>query len=163
MLSRKINLENLITEEDKKKIKKCSSLLSEAYNLCLDSLRDEIDYKKINLITKEFSKQNKIHSKVTQNTGRECINAVKSYLTLKKKDPTARFPKNYRKYSPIIMDINLQKKISKKDESIHYNIGGGFSLYDKHIKIPFLNIISKNIPQIKPIPCTYPTSGLYLL
>lgn len=136
MLSHKIKLDYYINEEERNKIVSYSKLLSNCYNLCLDSLHKDLDFKKIHLITKQFAKEHNLYSKIVQNTGRECINAVKSYLALKKKDNKSRFPKNYRIYSPIIMDINLQQRKNEK------YIGGGFKfLSNKQLQLNPFNII----------------------
>ena len=47
MLAKKINITNMISQNDFKTIKSYSNLLSDAYNLCLDELRKNPDFKQI--------------------------------------------------------------------------------------------------------------------
>lgn len=76
MLATKINITKFITLEQKNRIFKYSSLLSQCYNLCLQSLKNN-DWNKIHSITKQFQNEHtQIYSKHAQNVGRECISAV---------------------------------------------------------------------------------------
>ncbi len=113
MLSRKIRIDSFISDAEKSKIFQYSKSLSTIYNECLDVLKENLDFKGLSKVTKSKSKITGLHSKHIQNTSREVINAVKSYLSKKKTDKTARFPKLYREYSPIIMDINLSTKVTE--------------------------------------------------
>ena len=71
---------------------------------------------------------------------------VLSQTKKKKNDKSARFPKLYREYSPIIMDINLSTKtvevVNSKTGEVtlekKYYPGGGFKLEGK--KINFTSI-----------------------
>ena len=110
MLSRKIRIDSFISNKEKEEIYQYSKSLSAIYNECLDLLKENLNFKDLSKITKGRSKATGLHSKHIQNTSREVINAVKSYLAKKKNDKSARFPKLHREYSPIIMDINLSSK-----------------------------------------------------
>lgn len=115
MLAKKINITKFISKDEFNTIKQYSVLLSDAYNLALTSLKQDLNFKNIHQITKNFQHKNKtLYSKHAQNVGRECINAVKSYLSLKKVDKNAKFPKNYRSLSPITLDTNIQIIKNKK-------------------------------------------------
>ena len=147
MLAKKINITNIISQNDFKTIKSYSALLSDAYNLCLDELRKNPDFKQIHQITKSFQNQNKIlNSKHAQNVGRECINAVKGYFALKKKDKKAKFPKNHRTLSPITLDANIQKRNDK------IYLGGGFKLDNSKIifNYPKFNLDLSNCSFFNP-------------
>ena len=146
MLSRKIRIDSFISDEEKEEIYQYSKSLSDIYNECLDLLRENLDFKDLSKITKGKSKTTGLHSKHIQNTSREVINAVKSYLAKKKNDKSARFPKLYREYSSIIMDLNLSTKtvevVNSETGEVtlekKYYPGGGFKLEGK--KINFTSI-----------------------
>lgn len=126
MKALKINITKMLTQAEKNGIYHYSSLLAECYNLCLEQLRTDSDFNKVHPISKEFQHQHKeIYSKHAQNVGRESINAAKSFYAKKKKDKTAKYPKNFRKYSVITLDANLQKKKDRNGELYTY-LGGGF-------------------------------------
>lgn len=113
MLSRKIRIDSFISDVEKSEIFQYSKSLSDIYNECLDVLKENLDFKGLSKVIKGKSKITGLHSKHIQNTSREVINAVKSYLSKKKTDKTARFPKLYREHSPIIMDVNLSTKVAE--------------------------------------------------
>ena len=146
MLSRKIRIDSFISDEEKEEIYQYSKSLSVIYNECLDLLKENLDFKDLSKVTKGKSKTTGLHSKHIQNTSREVINAVKSYLAKKKNDKSARFPKLHREYSPIIMDINLSSKtvevVNSETGEVtlekKYYPGGGFKLEGK--KINFTSI-----------------------
>ena len=146
MLSRKIRIDIFISDAEKSKIFQYSKSLSAIYNECLDVLKENLDFKGLSKVTKGKSKITGLHSKHIQNTSGEVINAVKSYLSKKKNDKSAKFPKLHREYSPIIMDINLSSKMveivnSRTGEVTlekKYYPGGGFKLEGK--KINFTSI-----------------------
>lgn len=136
MKALKINITKMLAQAEKDRIYQYSSLLAECYNLCLEQLRIDTDFKKVNLVSKEFQHQHKeLYSKHAQNVGRETINAVKSFFALKKKDKSAKYPKNFRKYSVITLDANLQKKKDRNGKWYTY-LGGGFKFLDSY-KIKF--------------------------
>ena len=146
MLSRKIRIDSFISDEEKTVIYQYSKSLSDIYNECLDLLRENLNFKDLSKITKGKSKTTGLYSKHIQNTSREVINAVKSYLAKKKNDKSARFPKLYREYSSIIMDLNLSTKtvevVNSETGEVtlekKYYPGGGFKLEGK--KINFTSI-----------------------
>lgn len=135
MLALKINITKFITKEQITKIYQYSKLLAQCYNLCLIELRANNNFKNIHYITKQFQNNHKeIYSKHAQNIGKESINAVKSFYKLKKVDQKAKYPKNTRQYSSIILDANKQKAVDKNGNSYQY-LGGGFKfINDKIIK-----------------------------
>ena len=140
MLVKRIKINSFLNDSDIELLKQYSISLSTVYNLCLQNLKENNDFNKIHQITKDFAKENKLHSKHTQNVSREVINSVKSYFAKKKKDKTARYPKNERVYSPILLDANIQKRGDK------IYIGGGFKFISKQIQInkPKINIDLSN-------------------
>jgi len=70
------------------------------YNFLLEKVKDNLDFKQINSNYKLFRKTNNltINSKSAQNTSIGLINNIKSYLTLKKKDKSARFPNKFKSH-----------------------------------------------------------------
>jgi len=81
------------------------------YNFLLEKVKDNLDFKKINENYKLFRSLNNltINSKSAQNTSIGLINNIKSYLTLKKKDKTARFPskfKSHKLFTSFMLDYN---------------------------------------------------------
>ena len=70
------------------------------YNFLLEKVKDNLDFKQINENYKLFRQLNNltINSKSAQNTSISLINNIKSYLSLKKKDKTARFPNKFKSY-----------------------------------------------------------------
>lgn len=162
MLSKKINIAKFITSDEIETIKSYSKSLSGCYNLCLISLRKNFSFNEAAIYAKEYYHlSNGLYSKHTQNTSREVINAIKSFFALKKKDKTARFPSNLRySYSPIILDINKQKIISKKDNSVHYNICGGFKFLSEKLfqfNYPKFNLDLSKCKYFNPIEINFNT------
>ena len=143
MKALKLNITKLLTQVEKDSVYHYSSLLSECYNLCLEQLRTDPDFKKVHPVSKEFQHQHKeIYSKHAQNIGRDAINAAKSFYAKKKKDKTAKYPKNFKKYSVITLDTNKQK-VTNKDGSQHFNFCGGFkfiSNFQLSFSYPQLNL-----------------------
>jgi putative transposase len=81
------------------------------YNFLLEKVKDKLDFKSINENYKLFRLNNNltINSKSAQNTSISLINNIKSYLTLKKKDKTARFPnkfKSHKFFTSFMLDYN---------------------------------------------------------
>lgn len=83
------------------------------YNFLLDKVKsgDKLDFKEINNNYKLFRYTNNltINSKSSQNTSINLINNIKSYLTLKKKDKTAKFPykfKSHKYFTSFMLDYN---------------------------------------------------------
>ena len=107
------------------------------YNFLLDKVKKEtLDFSKINENYKLFRKERglTINSKSAQNTSICLINNIKSYLALKKKDKTAKFPKRFKghKYFTTFM--------------LDYNKGcGGFKLNDNKIELNLNSIKNKLI------------------
>lgn len=142
MKALKLNITKMLSQVEKDRIYHYSSLLAECYNLCLEQLRTDSDFKKVHPISKEFQHQHRdVYSKHAQNVGREAINAAKSFYAKKKKDKTAKYPKNFRKYSVITLDANRQVRKDKNGNDIVY-LGGGFRLENSSLKIsyPQLNL-----------------------
>lgn len=138
MKSLKVNITKMLTQVEKDRVYHYSSLLSECYNLCLEQLRVDSDFKKVHPISKEFQHQHKeIYSKHAQNIGRDAINAAKSFYAKRKKDKTAKYPKNYRKYSVITLDANKQNKISKKTGERYFTLNGGFKLEESKVILSY--------------------------
>lgn len=107
------------------------------YNFLLDKVKKEtLDFSKINENYKLFRKERglTINSKSAQNTSICLINNIKSYLALKKKDKTTKFPKRFKghKYFTTFM--------------LDYNKGcGGFKLNDNKIELNLNSIKNKLI------------------
>lgn len=100
------------------------------YNFLLEKVKDNLDFKQINENYKTFRATNSltINSKSAQNTSIGLINNIKSYLSLKKKDKTAKFPsrfKNYKYFTSFMLDYNKGS--------------GGFSIKENNL---FLNLNS---------------------
>lgn len=142
MLALKINITKFIKQEEKDRIYKYSRSLAECYNLALNELKANNDFNAIHPLTKKFQNEHKeIYSKHAQNCGREAISAVKSFYKLKKVEPTAKYPKNNRKYSVITLDANKQIRTLKSGEKV-INLGGGFKfIEDKIIKFTYPEMI----------------------
>mgnify|MGYP000729986389 FL=1 len=70
------------------------------YNFLLEKVKDNLDFKQINENYKLFRNTNNltINSKSAQNTSINLINNIKSFLSLKKKDKTARFPRRFKSH-----------------------------------------------------------------
>ena len=152
MKALKVNITKMLTQEEKDRVYHYSSLLSECYNLCLEQLRVDPDFKKVHPVSKEFQHQHKeIYSKHAQNIGRDAINAAKSFYALRKKDKTAKYPKNFRKYSVITLDANIQVRNDKQGNKVVY-FGGGFKLNEHQLQIsyPQLSLDFSNSTYFKP-------------
>ena len=96
------------------------------YNFLLQKVKDNLDFKKINDNYKLFRELNNltINSKSAQNTSIGLINNIKSYLSLKKKDKTARFPnkfKSHKFFNSFMLDYN--------------NGCGGFKIKDSTLEL----------------------------
>ena len=81
------------------------------YNFLLERVKDNLDFKQINENYKIFRSTNNltINSKSAQNTSINLVNNIKSYLSLKKKDKTARFPnkfKSHKFFNSFMLDYN---------------------------------------------------------
>lgn len=153
MKALKLNITKMLTQAEKDRVFHYSSLLAECYNLCLEQLKADSDFKKVHPISKEFQHQHKeIYSKHAQNIGRDAINAAKSFYAKKKKDKTTKYPKNFRKYSVITLDANIQVRNDKQGNKVVY-FGGGFKLYDYKLQIsyPQISLDFSNSTYFKPI------------
>jgi putative transposase len=100
------------------------------YNHLLNFSKQDPNFKHLNQEYKNFRKENKltIQSKPAQNTCRKLINAIKSFYSLKKKDPDAQFPnkfKSWKYFTTLEFDWN--------------NNGGGFDLKDNKVFIHLEN------------------------
>lgn len=101
------------------------------YNYLLAYLKNNsLDFKKLNDLYKNIRNQQKltINSKSAQNTCISLINSIKSYLSLKKTDKTAKFPykfKSYKYFTSFMYDYN--------------NGNGGFKLLDNNLIINLLS------------------------
>ena len=111
------------------------------YNFLLEKTKDNLDFKQINQNYKLFRSSNNltINSKSAQNTSIGLINNIKSYLTLKKKDKSARFPnkfKSHKFFTSFMLD---------------YNKGcGGFKIKDSKLELNLDNPKNKvifNLPE----------------
>jgi IS605 OrfB family transposase len=111
------------------------------YNFLLEKVKDNLDFKQINQNYKIFRKENNltINSKSAQNTSIGLINNIKSYLSLKKKDKSARFPnkfKSHKFFTSFMLD---------------YNKGcGGFKIKDSKLELNLDNPKNKvifNLPD----------------
>ena len=111
------------------------------YNFLLEKVKDNLDFKQINQNYKLFRKINNltINSKSAQNTSIGLINNIKSYLTLKKKDKSTRFPnkfKSHKFFTSFMLD---------------YNKGcGGFRIKDSKLELNLDNPKNKvifNLPD----------------
>ena len=82
------------------------------YNQLLNHLKNNsLNFKELNEEYKNYRHLNKltINSKSSQNTCISLINSVKSYLMLKKKDKTAKFPykfKSWKYFTTFMLDYN---------------------------------------------------------
>jgi len=111
------------------------------YNFLLEKVKDNLDFKSINENYKLFRLANNltINSKSAQNTSIVLINNIKSYLSLKKKDKTARFPnkfKSHKYFTSFMLDYN--------------NGCGGFKIKDGHLELNLNNPKNKvifNLPD----------------
>ena len=110
------------------------------YNFLLEKVKYNLDFKQINENYKTFRVANSltINSKSAQNTAICLINNIKSYLSLKKKDKTTRFPskfKSYKYFTSFMLD---------------YNKGcGGFAIHNHTLSLNLNNCknkISFNLP-----------------
>lgn len=147
MLTKVINIKKLISKNDYSKIYEYSKLISQAYNICLDSLRNNNDFKSLGKIVKQFTKEHEcLYSKHVQNASRECINAIKTFYAIRKTDKNARFPKRHRFISSIKMDSNIQKGKNGP------RFGGGFKLIGSKIifKYPKFELDLSNCKYFNP-------------
>lgn len=106
------------------------------YNFLLEKVKDNLDFKQINENYKLFRQLNNltINSKSAQNTSISLINNIKSYLSLKKKDKTARFPnkfKSYKYFTSFMLDYN--------------NGCGGFKINNNNLELNLNSIRNKLI------------------
>ena len=96
------------------------------YNFLLEKVKDNLDFKQINENYKLFRNSNNltINSKSAQNTSINLINNIKSFLSLKKKDKTARFPRRFKSH------------IFFTSFMLDYNKGcGGFKIKDNKLEL----------------------------
>ncbi len=106
------------------------------YNFLLEKVKDNLDFKQINENYKLFRQLNNltINSKSAQNTSISLINNIKSYLSLKKKDKTARFPnkfKSYKYFTSFMLDYN--------------NGCGGFKINNNNLELNLNSVKNKLI------------------
>ena len=96
------------------------------YNFLLEKVKDNLDFKQINENYKLFRNTNNltINSKSAQNTSINLINNIKYFLSLKKKDKTARFPRRFKSH------------IFFTSFMLDYNKGcGGFKIKDNKLEL----------------------------
>ncbi len=130
MLSKKVKLS--LDYKQKMVLETLSNEHRLLYNYLLEKVKDNLDFKQINENYKTFRLSNSltINSKSAQNTSIGLINNIKSYLSLKKKDKTARFPsrfKSYKYFTSFMLDYN--------------NGCGGFAIHN--------NTLSLNLNSVK--------------
>lgn len=109
MLSKKVKLS--LSSNQKLILETLSNEHRLLYNFLLEKTKDNLDFKQINQNYKNFREANNltINSKSAQNTSIGLINNIKSYLSLKKKDKTARFPnkfKSHKFFTSFMLDYN---------------------------------------------------------
>ncbi len=136
------------------------------YNFLLEKVKDNLDFKQINENYKLFRNTNKltINSKSAQNTSINLINNIKSFLSLKKKDKTARFPRRFKShifFTSFMLDYNKGCGGFKiKDNKLELNLD---SCKNKVIfNLPdYLNDISND--NVKTITFTKENDDYYLI
>lgn len=115
------------------------------YNYLLNYLKEnELDFKKLNQKYKEYRLKNKltISSKSAQNTCRSLMHSIKSYLSLKKKDKTAKFPykfKSHKYFQTFMYDCNGE-------------LGGGYKVVNNVLTINLLSASAKSKKLIIKLP-----------
>ena len=136
------------------------------YNFLLEKVKDNLDFKQINENYKLFRNSNNltINSKSAQNTSINLINNIKSFLSLKKKDKTARFPRRFKShkfFTSFMLDYNKGCGGFKiKDNKLELNLD---SCKNKVIfNLPdYLNDISND--NVKTITFTKENDNYYLI
>ena len=136
------------------------------YNFLLEKVKDNLDFKQINENYKLFRNNNNltINSKSAQNTSINLINNIKSFLSLKKKDKTARFPRRFKShkfFTSFMLDYNKGCGGFKiKDNKLELNLD---SCKNKVIfNLPdYLNDISND--NVKTITFTKENDNYYLI
>ena len=136
------------------------------YNFLLEKVKDNLDFKQINENYKLFRNINNltINSKSAQNTSINLINNIKSFLSLKKKDKTARFPRRFKShifFTSFMLDYNKGCGGFKiKDNKLELNLD---SCKNKVIfNLPdYLNDISND--NVKTITFTKENDDYYLI
>ncbi len=136
------------------------------YNFLLEKVKDNLDFKQINENYKLFRNINNltINSKSAQNTSINLINNIKSFLSLKKKDKTARFPRRFKShkfFTSFMLDYNKGCGGFKiKDNKLELNLD---SCKNKVIfNLPdYLNDISND--NVKTITFTKENDNYYLI
>ena len=136
------------------------------YNFLLEKVKDNLDFKQINENYKLFRNSNNltINSKSAQNTSINLINNIKSFLSLKKKDKTARFPRRFKShkfFTSFMLDYNKGCGGFKiKDNKLELNLD---SCKNKVIfNLPdYLNDISND--NVKTITFTKENDDYYLI
>ena len=136
------------------------------YNFLLEKVKDNLDFKQINENYKLFRNTNNltINSKSAQNTSINLINNIKSFLSLKKKDKTARFPRRFKShkfFTSFMLDYNKGCGGFKiKDNKLELNLD---SCKNKVIfNLPdYLNDISND--NVKTITFTKENDNYYLI
>src|SRR5690554_4908403 len=111
MKSCKVNITNSLCSLDKLKIDTLSNEHRLLYNCLLEGAKNNLDFKDLNSLYKNFRNANKltINSKSSQNTCRNLINNIKSFYVLRKKDKTSKFPyrfKSYKYFCTFLYDWN---------------------------------------------------------
>lgn len=136
------------------------------YNFLLEKVKDNLDFKQINENYKLFRNSNNltINSKSAQNTSINLINNIKSFLSLKKKDKTARFPRRFKShkfFTSFMLDYNKGCGGFKiKDNKLELNLD---SCKNKVIfdLIDYVNDISND--NVKTITFTKENDDYYLI
>ena len=136
MLVRKINITKFLSQKDTQNLLDYSRKTAKLYNICLLELKktEKLDFKIIHPITREFAKENDLHSKQAQNVGKTLINSVKGYYSKRKKDKKTKIPFREKGLCTLEFDSNIQKYKNKPYFS------GGFSLKDSIFKLNTLDL-----------------------
>lgn len=98
------------------------------YNHLLNYLKNNnLNFKELNKQYVLYRKQNKltISSKSAQNTCRSLNNAISSYLNLKKKDKTSKFPykfKSWKYFTTFIYDSNNKGGFKIENNALTVNL-----------------------------------------
>ncbi len=164
MLSRKIKLS--LNYKQELILNTLSNEHRVLYNFLLEKVKDNLDFKQINENYKLFRNTNNltINSKSAQNTSINLINNIKSFLSLNKKDQTARFPRRIKShifFTSFMLDYNKGCGGFKiKDNKLELNLD---SCKNKVIfNLPdYLNDISND--NVKTITFTKENDNYYLI
>lgn len=171
MLVRKINITNFILEKDKANLLDYSRKSAKLYNLCLSEIKksEKLDFKIIHPITKQFAKENNLHSKQAQNVGISLINNIKGYYSKRKNDKKAKIPHKEKTLCTLEFDANIQKyKNNPYFSGGFYLKGNIFKLHILDLTIDFSNYCwfsSKliNINTLKIVQFKFVDNQIYII